>query len=228
MYYGMGTNIGFALVIIAFLLATLAQAGVNNTFKKYFKVKSDSGLTGSEVARKILDDNGLYDVRIERTRGFLSDHYDPTTRVLRLSDEVYDNSTVSSIGVAAHEVGHAIQHSVGYVPMKIRGAIAPAISFGSRFIFIILIGGIFFQITGLINLGILIYAGIVVFQLITLPVEFDASRRAINSLQSGILYSESEVIGARKVLSAAAITYVTATLMSIAQLIRLIGLRNRN
>lgn len=228
MYYGMGTNIGFALVIGAFILASIAQLGVKSTFKKYFQVKSDTGMTGYDVARKILDDNGLYDVQIEKTRGFLSDHYDPRSRVLRLSDEVYDNSTVSSIGVAAHEVGHAIQHSVGYVPMKLRGAIAPAVSFGSKFIFFILIGGIFFGMTGLLNLGIVIYAGIVVFQLITLPVEFDASRRAIDSLKSGILYSESEVVGARKVLSAAAMTYVTATLMSIAELIRLIGLRNRN
>ncbi|AFS78689.1 putative membrane zinc metallopeptidase [Gottschalkia acidurici 9a] len=228
--YGMGYG-GFGpeilLVIFAMILSVYAQGKVQSTFNKYLKVISGSGYTGSEVARKILDRNGLYNVPIEMTPGRLSDHYDPSKRVLRLSSEVYNGRSVASLGVAAHEVGHAIQHANNYAPLSIRNSIAPMVIFGSKFVFAIIFLGFMLRATGLIQLGILIYVGIVAFQLITLPVEFDASKRAIVNLQNGII-SQSEVEPAKKVLSAAALTYVAATLVSIAELLRLIGISRRN
>lgn len=213
-------------VLIAFAVAMFAQSRVQSTFTKYSRVMSTSGYSGAEVARKILDENRLYDVPVEMVSGRLSDHYDPTKRVLRLSNEVYSGNSVASIGVAAHEVGHAIQHSNNYMPLKIRNSIAPIVSFSSKFLGIIILLGIFIRISGLITLGIVIYMGIVLFQLVTLPVELDASNRAIGSLSNGIL-SPAEIRPARAVLNAAAFTYIAAALVSIAELFRLIGISNR-
>lgn len=224
--YGMGYDSGYILVLIALAISMVAQSKVKSTFNKYSRVRSSSGYNGFEVARKILDKNGLYNVPIEMTSGILSDHYDPTKKVLRLSKDVYNGNSVASIGVAAHEVGHAIQDSKNYAPLIIRNTIAPAVSFGSKFVFGIIFLGIFIDFTGLITLGIVIYISIVAFQLITLPVEFDASNRAIESLKNGIL-SPSEIKPARSVLNAAALTYVAATLVSIAELFRIIGISKR-
>ncbi len=224
--YGMGYNSGYILVLITLFISMIAQSRVKSTFSKYSKVISKSGYSGFEVARKILDKNGLYNVPIEMTHGTLSDHYDPSKKILRLSKDVYNGKSVASIGVAAHEVGHAIQDSKNYAPLAIRNSIAPAVSVGSKFVWGIIFLGIFINATGLLTLGIMIYTSIVLFQLITLPVEFNASNRAIESLQGGIL-SPTEIKPARAVLNAAALTYLAATLVSIAELFRLIGISNR-
>lgn len=217
---------GIILVMFAVLISSFAQNKVNSTYNKYSKVISQSGYSGYEVARKILDKNGLYNVPIEMVAGRLSDHYDPTKRVLRLSRDVYNGNSVASIGVAAHEVGHAVQHEQDYSPLAIRNSIAPIVSFSSKFLWIVIFGGIILSLPGLVTIGIGIYILAIAFQLITLPVEFDASNRAIASLEQGIL-SPAEIKPTRKVLNAAAFTYVAATLASIAQLIRLIGISNR-
>lgn len=217
---------GIMLVLFAVMISSFAQNKVNSTYNKYSRVRSQSGYSGYQVARKILDKNGLYNVPIEMVGGRLSDHYDPTKRVLRLSRDVYNGNSVASIGVAAHEVGHAVQHEQNYSPLTIRNSIAPVVSFSSKFLWVIIFGGIILSIPGLVTLGIGIYVLAIAFQLITLPVEFDASNRAIRSLQEGIL-SPAEIAPTRKVLNAAAFTYVAATLASIAQLLRLIGIQNR-
>lgn len=217
---------GIILVMFAVLISSFAQNKVNSTYNKYSKVISQSGYSGYEVARKILDKNGLYNVPIEMVAGRLSDHYDPTKRVLRLSRDVYNGNSVASIGVAAHEVGHAVQHEQDYSPLAIRNSIAPIVSFSSKFLWLVIFGGIILSLPGLVTIGIGIYILAIAFQLITLPVEFDASNRAIASLEQGIL-SPAEIKPTRKVLNAAAFTYVAATLASIAQLIRLIGISNR-
>ena len=217
---------GIMLVLFAVMISSFAQNKVNSTYNKYSRVMSQSGYSGYQVARKILDKNGLYNVPIEMVGGRLSDHYDPTKRVLRLSRDVYNGNSVASIGVAAHEVGHAVQHEQNYSPLTIRNSIAPVVSFSSKFLWVIIFGGIILSIPGLVTLGIGIYVLAIAFQLITLPVEFDASNRAIRSLQEGIL-SPAEIAPTRKVLNAAAFTYVAATLASIAQLLRLIGIQNR-
>lgn len=222
MYYGPET----LLVLIAIGISMFAQSKVSSTFNKYSRVISTSGYRGHEVARKILDKNGLYNIPIEMTPGKLSDHYDPAKKVLRLSNEVYNGNSVASLGVAAHEVGHAIQDAKNYAPLTIRNTIAPAVAFGSKFVWGIIFLGLVVRLTGFIKTGILIYIAIVAFQLVTLPVEFDASKRAIESLQQGIL-SPSEIAPAKNVLNAAAFTYVAATLVSIAELFRLIGISNR-
>lgn len=233
MYGGYGYGIGyggvgpeFLLLIFAIGLSMYAQGKVQSTFNKYLRVISTSGYTGHEVARKILDRNGLYNVPVEMTHGKLSDHYDPTKRIIRLSPDVHNGRSVASLGVAAHEVGHAIQHANNYAPLAIRNSIAPMVMFGSKFVMGIIFLGIIIQVTGLIQLGIIIYTAIVAFQVITLPVEFDASKRAIYNLQNGII-SQGEVAPTRKVLNAAALTYIAATLVSVAQLLRLIGMTNR-
>lgn len=208
------------ILIPAMIFAFYAQTKVKTTFNKYLKVDSRSGYTGSEIARKILDKNGLYEVKIEHTRGHLTDHYDPRTKILRLSSSVYNGRSVAAAGVAAHEVGHAIQHANGYFPLTIRNNIAPIANFGARFVWIIVILG-FFVNPSLIKVGIILYLAVVGFQIITLPVEFNASSRALAQLESGIMRQE-EIKPAKKVLNAAALTYVAATLVAVGQLIRLI------
>ncbi|SHF31823.1 zinc metallopeptidase [Caloramator proteoclasticus] len=214
----------FVILIPAILLSLYAQAKIQSTYSRYSREYSLSGLTGAEAARRILDYNGLYDVAIEMIPGNLTDHYDPRDRVLRLSQGVFHSSSIAAIGVAAHEAGHALQHNRGYAPLIFRNALVPVANIGSNLSWVLILLGIFLSSAGLINLGILLFTAVVLFQVITLPVEFNASSRALNQLDNyNILYKE-ELYKAKKVLSAAALTYVAATLMAISQLLRLIVL----
>lgn len=233
-YYGYYYDPTYFLVLIGVVLSMLASAKVNGTFKKYAQVRNRSGLTGEMAAERILRSAGIYDVSIEHISGNLTDHYDPTNKVLRLSDSVYGKSSVAAVGVAAHECGHAIQHARGYVPLKIRSAIVPVANFGAKISWPMILIGLLIGGTGsfFIQLGILFFCAAVAFQLITLPVELNASNRAVQILgESGMLYEE-EVGQTRKVLNAAALTYVAAAASSILQLLRLIilfgGRRDRD
>lgn len=215
------------LLIPALIISFWAQSKVNSTYNKYKKVRTINGYSGQQVARMILDEAGLLDVRIEQINSKLGDHYDPSNKVLRLSPEVYNEATISSAGIAAHEVGHAIQHKEAYKPLNIRNAIVPVVNFSSNISWLLFFLGIIMGFKGLTILGILLFSAVVIFQLITLPVEFNASNRALNILTDrGILYGD-ESKGAEKVLNAAAMTYVAATLMAISQLIRLIVISGR-
>lgn len=215
------------LVVPALLIALWAQINVSTTFRKYNNVRNVRGITADEAARYILDDNGLYSVRIERVSGNLSDHYDPRSNVIRLSDSTYGNSSVGAIGVAAHEVGHAIQHATGYLPIKIRQAIIPITQIGSTIAIPLAVLGIIMSWDILITIGIFLFCAVVLFQLITLPVEFNASNRALKTLENKNILEGRELAGAKKVLRAAALTYVAALLVAIANLVRLIALSNR-
>lgn len=220
-FYGIDSTY-IILVLPAILLALLAQVQVKSTFAKYSRVRSSRGLTGSDAARMILDRNGLNDVPVEHISGQLSDHYDPRSKVIRLSDAVFSNSSVAAIGVAAHEAGHAIQHNVGYAPLRLRNAVIPATGFVSNLSIPLIILGFILNSSNLILIGIVAFSLAVAVQVITLPVEFNASSRAIEILgSSGMLYSE-ELDGAKKVLKAAALTYVAATVVALAQLLRLL------
>ncbi len=215
------------LVLITAVFAMIMSANVNGTFKKYNKIKSQSGVPAHIIARQILDANGLSSVDVVRVSGNLTDHYDPTTGVVALSDSVYNNDSVSAIGVTAHECGHAIQHAEGYIPIKIRTAIFPAVNIAQHSWIWILIVGFVASFEPLIMIGIVFFAFMVLFQAITLPVEFDASRRALNTISSEGLLTPDEQTGARKTLSAAAMTYVASLALSIAQLIRILASANR-
>ena len=216
------------LVLPCILLAAYAQAKVSSVFSKYSTVTASKGFTGAQVARKILDLNGLHNVTVERVAGNLTDHYDPTKRVVRLSDSVYSSSSVAALGVAAHETGHAIQHSTAYFPLKIRTAIFPVVSFSSKFALPLAAIGLIFQIDPLLNFGIILFAAIVLFQVITLPVEFNASIRALRILSDTAIMSDGELVGTKKVLKAAALTYLASALTSAMSLLRLILIsRNR-
>lgn len=215
----------WVLLLPALLLAAWAQMNVNSTFRKYSSVYSRFGMTGAEAARKILDINGLYSVRVERIAGNLTDHFDPKTNVVRLSDSTFSSTSVGAIGVAAHEVGHAIQHAKSYTPIKVRNAIVPAVNICNMLSMpIILIGVIFSYNQTLVDLGIILFSATVLFQLITLPVEFNASRRAISTLEAQNMLLGDELTGAKKVLKAAALTYVAAAVSAIMSLLRLIVL----
>ena len=217
------TDPTYILVIIGLLLSMGASIKVKSTFARYARVRSMSGMTGAEAAERILHSSGIYDVSVQRVSGQLSDHYDPRTKVLRLSDSVYGEASVAAIGVAAHECGHAIQHDKAYIPLKVRAAFVPVANFGASLsIPLILIGVIFARSQFLINLGIWLFSLAVIFQLITLPVEFNASRRAVARLgETGILYGD-EIKATKKVLGAAALTYVAGTAASLLQLLRLV------
>lgn len=216
------------LVIPATLIALWAQIKVSSTFRKYNTIKSASGCTAATAARRILDQNGLQGVSIERVSGSLSDHYDPRSNVIRLSDTVYNSTSVGAIGVAAHEVGHAVQYAQGYGPIKFRAALIPITNIGSMAALPLAVLGLIMGFELLVNIGIILFSVVVLFQLITLPVEFNASSRAIKTLEGDNILSSNEITGAKKVLSAAALTYVAALLVSIANLLRLILLRDRN
>ena len=210
------------LVIPALFLSMYAQAKVNSTFNKYAQVLSRRGLTASDVARMILQRNGLGDIPVEHISGKLSDHYDPKAKVVRLSDSVYNSTSIASIGVAAHECGHAIQHATSYSPLSIRNSIYPIVSISSNLSMPLIILGFIFGVANLVEFGIILFAAVVLFQIITLPVEFNASRRALAILdENGILDGE-ELISTKKVLSAAALTYVAAAVVAVANLLRLI------
>lgn len=217
----------FILLIPALILAMWAQGKLNRTYNAYSRISTGRGLTGSRVARRLLDSAGLGEIEIERVSGNLTDHYDPRDRKLRLSQGIFDSDSVAAVGIAAHEVGHAIQHANGYFPLTFRNAIVPVVKVGSWMAWPLFIIGFLMRTPLLIQLGILLFTGAVVFQLITLPVEYDASRRAAFHLQEGGYLSAGELEGAREVLSAAAMTYVAATVMAIMQLLRMFFLSRR-
>lgn len=228
MYRGLGGYYGgswMMFVLPAMLLAFYAQIKIKNAYQKYSKISSGTNFTGFEVARKILDRNNLREVRIERTPGTLSDHYDPRTKVLRLSNSIYDGNSVASMSVAAHEVGHAIQHAEGYFPLILRNNIAPIVNFATRFVWIFIVLG-FIVSSFFIDIGIIMFLAIVAFQVVTLPVEFNASKRALLELEDGISPRET-LSPAKSMLSAAAFTYVAATLVAVAQLLRLLSMSSR-
>lgn len=220
-YYGFDTTY-LVLVVPALLLALWAQMKVKGTFSKYSTVYNMRGYTGEQAARVILDRFGLTHVRIEHISGSMTDHFDPRTNVVRLSDTVYGSTSVAAIGVAAHEVGHAIQYSVGYAPMKVRAAIIPLTNIGSQLAMPLILLGILFNSSNLAQIGIVCFSAAVAFQIVTLPVEFNASRRALAILDDTGMLSREEHAGAKKVLTAAAMTYVAATAVALAQLLRLV------
>ena len=229
MYYGYGIDPTYILVIIGLIICLLAQAKMKSTFGKYSRVRNHSGMTGREAAERILRSAGIHDVQVEHVPGNLTDHYDPRSKVLRLSDATYNSSSVAALGVAAHECGHAIQHDTGYVLLQIRGALVPVVNFGSAIAWPLIIIGLLFSSRSsmvFLNLGILAFSLAVLFQIVTLPVEFNASSRAIHILGgSGILY-EDEVNATKKVLFAAALTYVAGAVSAALQLLRIILLAN--
>ncbi len=217
----------YLIIIPAMLLGLYAQYKVNSTFNKYSQVKNARGITAAEVARQILDDNGLHDVGIAHINGNLTDNFNPKTNIVSLSDTVYNSTSVAAIGVAAHECGHAIQHAVGYTPVKIRTALVPVTNFGSSAGMIILLIGLLFSSYNLAMLGILLYSLMAVFQLVTLPVEFNASSRALKTLEQDMILYEDEVPKARKVLNAAALTYVAALVSTLSTILRFLLIVNR-
>lgn len=214
------------IVLPAMIFAMWAQMNVSSTFEKYSKMATHSGKTGALAARALLDANGLYDVGIEQVRGKLSDHYDPRKRTLFLSDDVYHSQSAAAIGVACHEAGHAIQHAVGYAPLKLRMSMVPVCNFGSMLSMPLFIIGLFLSLPGLMLVGIAFFSLATFFQLVTLPVEFDASRRALEGMQNHHLLYDDEVNMAGKVLRAAALTYVAALATSLLSLLRLIIIAN--
>ncbi len=222
-YYGYGFDWTYLMVLAGAILSMAASAKVNSTFQKYAKVRSMTGMTGAQVARKILDRNGLSEIPVEHVRGNLSDHYDPSSKVLRLSDSTYHAASVAAIGVAAHECGHAIQHKESYGPLKLRTAIVPAANLGSRLGLPIILLGVMFGGGGslLVKIGIWVFSLAVLFQIVTLPVEFNASSRALVMLEDYGILGQEEKRQAKNVLSAAAMTYVAAAASSILQLLRL-------
>lgn len=214
------------LVLPAIVLSLFAQIKVKSTFSKYSR--QPCNYSGADAAKRVLEANGVFDVKIERVSGNLTDHYDPKTNVIRLSDSVYDATSISAVGVAAHEAGHAVQYAKSYSPIKIRTAIYPICNIGSQLSMPLLLIGLLFNFDFLMNLGIIFFGVALVFQLITLPVEFNASSRALGALKdSSILLDDSEIKGARKVLSAAALTYIAAFLVSLTQLLRFLIITNR-
>ncbi len=228
-YYGYYFDPTYILVLIGAVLCLAAQAKVSMTYGKYEKVRSRTGMTGAQAAQRILEMSGIYDVRIERVSGRLTDHYDPTGKVLRLSDATYASGSVAAIGVAAHECGHAVQHHKGYGPLRLRSALVPAANIGSKAgIPLIILGALLGMNQILIQIGIWVFALAVLFQVVTLPVEFDASKRALAMLDGYGLMDREETAGCRKVLSAAALTYVAAAATAILQLLRLVLLFGGN
>lgn len=234
MFYPFYWDPTYFLVLIGVVLSLLASAKVKSTYARYSQVRSMSGITGAEAARRILNSQGIYDVTIEHVSGNLTDHYDPSTKTLRLSDAVYGSASVAAIGVAAHECGHAVQHDVNYSPLAIRGALVPVANIGANIAWPLIIIGLFISNSGpsiICQIGILLFCAAVLFQLVTLPVEFNASSRAVKLLdQTGILSGE-ELGSTKKVLGAAALTYVAAAATMILQLLRLliiVGGRRRN
>jgi Zn-dependent membrane protease YugP len=225
MYYF--DNYYFLLVLPAIILSLIAQSSVRSAYNKFAKVYSRRGLSGAETARRILDSNGFNDVRVEMTGGYLTDHYDPRENVIRLSEEVYRSASLSAVGIAAHEAGHAVQYAEGYGPVKIRSAIIPITQFGSSLTMPLILIGFFLSLPILINIGLVFFALAIVFQVITLPVEFNASQRAVRALESTGMLEYEEVDMAKKVLRAAAMTYLAALAVSLAQFTRFFALGRR-
>jgi hypothetical protein len=215
------------LVFVTIGIAMFASLNVKFTFSKYSKVHSAKGLPAHIIARQILDSNGLHNVAIESVRGHLTDHYDPRYNVVRLSEATYNSTAVSAIGVAAHECGHAMQFASFYLPVKVRSAIFPLMNIVNRTWMFIAMLGIFMVIPEIIYVGLIAYASVAVFQFVTLPVEFDASRRALHTIEGQGILDYNEITGARRTLNAAAMTYVAALMVSIAQVIRILAIINR-
>jgi Zn-dependent membrane protease YugP len=225
--YGFGSN-WLLLVGIPLIIGLIAQWRVSSAFKKWGEVRASSNITGAEAAREILQAAKINDVQVVETNDYLGDHYDPTSKRLCLSTNVYNTPSVAALGIAAHETGHAIQHAAAYTPLKARMAIVPVTQIASQMLPFVIIGGLFFHITGLITLGIYCYMILLAFQLITLPVEFDASRRAKIILQQmGIVQPGNEVVGVNKVLNAAALTYIAAFIATLGNLLWLMSVRDR-
>lgn len=220
----MDEGILYLLILGALALSLLAQVLVNSRFERYRKVPTASGLTGGEVARQLLDDAGLRNVRIERVSGRLTDHYDPQAKVLRLSPQTMDGANVAALGVAAHETGHALQDADAYAPLQLRTACVRTAGIGSQAAWPLFLAGLIFNFRPLVLIGIALYTAMVVFTLVTLPVELNASRRALTLLENGGYLTSGEMPGARSVLSAAALTYVASALMAVLQLLRLIAI----
>lgn len=217
----------YILIVIGIAICMLASANVKRTFRRYREVRNRRNYTAEQAAMQILHNAGIYDVTIECVRGELTDHYDPRSKVLRLSETVYGSTSVAAIGVAAHECGHAVQHANGYMPLRIRGALVPVVNIGSQVSPALILLGFFLGYTSLVNVGILLFALVLVFQIVTLPVEFNASGRALRVINNlGILYDE-EQSAVKKVLGAAALTYVASVLSTALQLLRLVLLSNR-
>lgn len=221
MYYGYDM-IGYGLVIIGAIITLAAQFFLNSRYNKYKNIRSNEGMTGCEVARKILDDNGLSDVYVTEVSGTLSDHYDPTRKVVRLSKDIFHGSSIASISVAAHECGHAVQHKEGYFFIKLRGFLVPFVNFASKFGYIAIFIGLLFSWLDLAWAGVGLLLLLLVFQLITLPTEFNASKRALEFLKMNGILDDSEIDGSRKMLTAAALTYVAGLASTILELLRLV------
>lgn len=219
---GWGFDGTYVLIILAFLISALVSVKMNATFSKYSKVRSYCGMTGAQAAQRILSSAGIYDVRIEHVSGKLTDHYDPSNKVLRLSDAVYGNTSIAAIGVAAHECGHAVQHARNYVPLSVRSAIVPVANFGSQLSWPLFLAGLIFSFRPLLMIGILLFCAALLFQIVTLPVEFNASARALRMLNETGIMGKQEIRGTKKVLRAAAMTYVAAVIGSLLQLLRLL------
>ncbi len=228
-YYFYGIDIYYLILILpAFILSLFAQIKIKSNFTKYSKVFSQTGLTGADAARRVLDFHGVSDVKIEKVNGSLTDHFDPRTKVIRLSDSVYGSASVAAIGVAAHEAGHAVQYDKDYFPIKARNVLVPIVNFGSSFSFIAILLGFLFSFEPLVLIGIGLFSFAVLFQLITLPVELNASARAIKTIkEDGLLGNDAEIRGAKSVLTSAAMTYIAAAIMSVAQLLRLLLISRR-
>jgi len=218
----------YILVLIGALICSVAAINVKSTFNRYSSIHNARGMTGRDAAERVLHQAGIYAVRLARENGSLTDHYSPKEKVLRLSDSVYSSTSVAAIGVAAHECGHAIQHAVGYSPLKLRSAAVPVANIGSNLYWPIILLGLLFSAPMLTNIGIILFCFVVLFQVITLPVEFNASRRALAILNDNGILEGRELSSARKVLSAAAMTYVAAVLSALLQLFRLLLLSQRN
>ena len=237
-YYYYGFDWTYVILVLpCIIFAMIASASVNSTFKRYSAQISSRRITGAEAAKRVLSANGVYNVRIERVSGNLTDHYDPKTNVIRLSENVYDSPSTAAIGVACHEAGHAVQYAQNYGPIKLRAAIIPITNIGSKLAMPVILLGLLFNTLGsfsysMIYLGIACFALSLVFQLVTLPVEFNASRRAMTTINDAGLLTEAEQSGARRTLRAAAMTYVAAVAVSLAQLLRLVllfgGRRSRD
>lgn len=218
----------YVLVILGFILSMIASFGVKSTFARYDSVKNSRGMTGAQAARKILDQNGLYNIQIGHIKGNLTDHYSPNEGIIRLSDSTYNSDSVAAIGVAAHECGHAIQYQKDYMPIKMRNNLVPIVNIGSSVSMPLFFIGLLMGLRPLALAGVILFSLVLVFQLITLPVEFDASRRALKTLEGSSMLVDDEIKGARKTLVAAALTYVASVLATALQVLRLLLILNRN
>ncbi len=222
MLYLMDINPGLLVIVLAMVLGMIASGAVRSAYRKWSRVPNSRGMSGAQMARAILDGYGLAQVDVEMTGGTLSDHYDPRSSTLRLSRDVYGGSSVAAIGIAAHEAGHAVQHAMGYSPLKVRNTLVPLANLGSQLLFPLLVGGFFFRMTNLIYIGAAIYFVALLFHLFTLPVEFNASARAVAWLEKSHGFSPDEVGGVRSVLRAASLTYVASALAALGQLVWLL------